>query len=149
MNYWKIAPGERANNWEVQRNKGYIALGWSQLGNIIDCSRGEYNKRRDEQARVFKRNSFDGLSNVWTFIHHIDIGDIVIANRGIHLIVGVGTIKSKAIYTLDENNEYPNRREVDWHYINNDGLPLPIGQFTQATLSRIKRYEWIEFFNKL
>jgi hypothetical protein len=147
--YWKLAPGERASNWDIQRDKAYIGIGWPQLGNMINASRAEYDRRRMQCARELGRKNFDGFSNVWTFIHEISIGDIIIANRGISLIVGVGIVTGNATYTEDDNNDFPTRRAVDWKYVNNNGCPIPMGKFAQATLTRISNQEIIRLGGQL
>ncbi len=58
--YWKIAPGERADNWDIQRDEGYIGIEWAQLGNTLECTEQEYDRRRAKQARLLNRNAFDG-----------------------------------------------------------------------------------------
>lgn len=149
MSYWKIAPGERAGNWDIQRDSGYIGIGWPQIGNVLECTKQEYDRKREEQARLLQRKAFDGHRNVWTFIHSIAIGDIIVANRGIHLIVGIGIVTGNAKYVVDSNSEFPNRRTVDWKYINSSGLLLPSAQFTQATVTKISNPDWISFSQDL
>jgi predicted Mrr-cat superfamily restriction endonuclease len=95
------------------------------------------------------RKTFDGFSNVWTFIHEISIGDIIIANREISLIVGVGLVAGNATYTEGDNNDFRTRRAVDWKYINKNGYPIPGGKFAQATLTRISDQEIIRLVGQL
>jgi hypothetical protein len=51
MAYWKLAPGERASNWDIQIDKAYIGVGWPQIGNMINAPRAEYDRRRMQCAR--------------------------------------------------------------------------------------------------
>jgi 5-methylcytosine-specific restriction protein B len=43
VRYWKIAPGENAYLWDEWREKGYIAIGWDELGDVsgmnLQCPR--------------------------------------------------------------------------------------------------------------
>ena len=45
VSYWKIAPGEKAWNWEACREGGFIAMGWDELGDLSDISREEFEQR--------------------------------------------------------------------------------------------------------
>jgi predicted Mrr-cat superfamily restriction endonuclease len=146
MTYWKIAPGPEARDWETQCNEGYIGIRWSELGDMRNADRNQYNQRRQELADQLGR-PYDGQSNVWRFIRDIKIGDIIIANRGNFLIVGVGTVTGEPTYV--DNVEFCNRRTVNWGYINNQGYQLQGGQFAQATLTRIINQEMIGIANNL
>jgi hypothetical protein len=46
--FWKIAPGDDAWQWDECREKGFIAIGWDELGDVSGMSRSEFNARRDE-----------------------------------------------------------------------------------------------------
>lgn len=149
MTYWKFAPGTGAENWDIQRDSGYIGIGWPQLGNMIGETRSTYDRRRAELAQQLGLANFDGFSNVWNFIHEIAVGDIIIANRGIHYIVGVGVVTGPAYYIEDDNNHFRTRRTVEWSYVNNNGFLLPNGQFAQATLTRVNKNAVIQLADKL
>ncbi len=125
MTYWKFAPGEQADNWDTQRDSGYIGIGWSNLGNMLNATRAEYDRRREEIGLAYGEKPTDGNSNVWKFIHEIKIGDTIIANRGQTTIIGIGVVTGDPYYIEDDNKKYPTRRTVEWRYINNDGVTLP------------------------
>jgi len=140
MTYWKFAPGEQADNWDTQRDSGYIGIGWSNLGNMLNSTRAEYDRRREEIGLALGVNNKDGNSNVWKFIHDIKIGDTIIANRGQTTIIGIGVVTGDPYYIEDANNNYPTRRAVEWRYINNIGVRLPDNSinFAIATLHQIR-----------
>lgn len=134
--YWKFAPGERAINWNTQRDNKYIGIGWSEIGNVLNDDAVEYDAKRNTLAAQLNRVQYDGNRNLWSFIHNIKIGDIVVVNKGIDRIVGIGRVTSDATYIEDNNREFPTRREVDWLYINNQGSIIPdnLNRFSQQTL---------------
>ena len=143
MTYWKFAPGEQADNWDTQRDSGYIGIGWLNLGNMLNATRAEYDRRREEIGLAYGEKPTDGNSNVWKFIHEIKIGDTIIANRGQTTIIGIGVVTGHPYYIEDDNNNYPTRRTVEWRYINNDGVKLPDDaiNFAPVTLHQIRDHQ--------
>ncbi|HEV3144522.1 MAG TPA: hypothetical protein VGZ47_11605 [Gemmataceae bacterium] len=126
---WKIAPGQQAHYWDVCRENQCIALGWNDLGN--------YLKYKDEPAiiRALKReygggkgSGTGGARSIWRFAREIQPGDVVIANKGESVVVGVGRIKSGylrpghpknpiPISVKDEWWNYHNTRLVEWSIV--------------------------------
>ena len=136
--YWKIAPGENARFENVWNEKGVVSLGCSGFPEYFD----QINQEEDQDsfqdffqkiiASHLKENdtrfiSYDTPGRVksksgqlWQFIHGVKIGDMIVANRGIHEIIGIGEVTSDAF--LDNSLEYPFVRNVKWIY---SGLSVP------------------------
>jgi restriction system protein len=58
---------------------------------------------------------------LWNFYHSIQLGDIIIARKGLKTIAGVGTVTKVAFYSEDRNiranpgHPHSNYLGVDWH----------------------------------
>lgn len=113
--FWKISPGKNGSIWPQCHEGGYIALGWSELGNIMALTREAFEERRDAAIRHHAGVSGwteDSLEQVWTFVHEVSVGDMIIANQGTSRVLGIGRITGDFTYVEDE--AYPNRRAVEW-----------------------------------
>jgi hypothetical protein len=53
-----------------------------------------------------------GVLSIWPFVHEIQRGDIVVANKGLSQVVSIGVIKSR--YLQPEHHRNPNN-DRDWH----------------------------------
>ena len=108
INYWKIAPGESAEFWEEQRNAGVIGIQWNELGDLtgkdLDWVHQELRRIWPSQIAVFSPQFRDFLS--------IKKGDIIIANKGLSKIVGIGRVTGEYQYRPDMtcHHTYP----VEW-----------------------------------
>lgn len=107
VNYWKIAPGEKAKYWQDYQNKGIIAIGWSKLGDLSNITQEELNKRMREQyyTEVAQRYQIE-------YFLKIKKGDIIIANRGESTVIGIGRIVGD--YKYYPALEQPHTYEVEW-----------------------------------
>jgi len=68
--YWKIAPGADAWQWQECREKGFIAIGWEELGDVSNLSRAEFDSRRDEVIAEHNDWTKAGVNQVWTYAHY-------------------------------------------------------------------------------
>lgn len=107
-NYWKIAPGESAEYWDEQRDAGVIGIGWNELGDLtgkdLDWVHNELRRIWPSQIAVFSPQFRDFLS--------IKKGDIIIANKGLSKIVGIGRVTGNYQYrpNMTSHHTYP----VEW-----------------------------------
>ena len=96
--YWKIAPGKEASEWEDCRAKGYICIGWDEVGDL--------NQYEDQQALrkpmldAYPKENKRQASQVWRF-RNLEVGDIILANRGMTSIVGVGRITGPYFFNTE------------------------------------------------
>jgi len=112
VRYWKIAPGKGAWNWEASRDGGFIAIGWDELGDLSVLSKGEFEARRDEVVASHDDWTSVGMNQAWTFAHVIREGDRVVANRGIHEVLGIGTVAGP--YYFVPGIRHSHRLPVRW-----------------------------------
>lgn len=109
--YWKIAPGENAWQWDECREGGFIAIGWDELGDVGSMNRTEFN---DAQSRCSREHGWkkSSIETVWKFAKHIREGDRILANRGKSVLLGIGTVVGP--YTYVEGVRHAHRLPVEW-----------------------------------
>jgi hypothetical protein len=106
MRYWKIAPGQGGFLWVEQRDRGCIAIGWSEVGNL------KKYKTREQLGKAFKRAGCRSKPHqLWRFYTRVSPGDKVVASSG-KFIYGFGTVKGD--YVFDESLHYQHSKPVRW-----------------------------------
>jgi len=143
--YWKIAPGEEARLWERCRTDGNIAIGWGKLGeslsnfDSLDSLRRKFKEiyREEKNEATITRES----ECLWNF-NNLSIGDIVIANKGMSEIIGLGRITG--IYKFeDKYAEYKHTVPVEWFnteerkIIKQDGWNVTMVELNKSTYNKI------------
>ncbi len=129
-NYWQIAPGSRAELWDLAKETNIIGIRYKNIShrlrenlfkfkdieefkvafeklyekseNKIDFEEIDSAYKRTPAAKAFTR-----------FINEVKEGDIIVANQGQTLIKGIGIIKSKKIEYM-EKCKFPIYRPVKW-----------------------------------
>lgn len=110
--YWKIAPGENARNWDACLKNGYIALGWDEIGDLTGLSRTEYEERRDSLISKYDDWTKTGMEQLWRFTKQINEGDYIVANKGTSEVLGIGIASGD--YYYDDESEHAHRIPVEW-----------------------------------
>ncbi|MFC2165390.1 AAA family ATPase [Acidobacteriota bacterium] len=111
IQYWKIAPGEYAKNWEDCKSGSFISVGWDELGDISEMNHSEYISKRDELVTELGWKK-TGVDQVWRFARQIKEDDYIIANHGTSEVLGIGRVNGSYYYVQDE--EYAHRLPVEW-----------------------------------
>jgi hypothetical protein len=93
VNYWKVAPGEKASSWEQQKKNGVIAIGWDKLGDL----RGKSSKEIENMIRRFYPDSAASTISQFRDFLSIRKGDIIVANHGYSRIVGIGGLSENIV----------------------------------------------------
>jgi len=133
--YWKIAPGENAWQWEDCRDQGFIAIGWNELGDISDLSRAEFEQLRDQLIVTNPNFTKQQLDQVWQFAQ-IQLGDRIVANQGTQKILSVGTVTGQ--YFFIPNERHGHRLRVEWDAVEPQAVNYP---GWRSTLIKIKPEE--------
>ena len=134
---WLFAPGRGAAMWEEFYDKGIMALGWPEAGNL-----SQYNSKEEiKQALPEKRNpNFPFMHPkrmLWQFANEMNPGDIVFAKKGRSEIIGKGIVESD--YTFDvENGDFPNVRKVKWTHKGSWESPEMLAMQTMTDLTNYK-----------
>lgn len=128
IRYWKIAPGPDAAGWPDWQEKKIASIGWSELGNLTGISRKEFDKRAEKGVKKYGYTS--GVSQAWTF-SQIRVGDRIIANRGTHTVLGIGTVTGGYRYS------------PGWHIVDGEDFCHQIlVQWDDMTPREVKKYGW-------
>jgi len=132
MQYWVIAPYDSTVKdtfekvWEHNLKDGNISLGWSQLGDVSKLSKEELLEKINRDLPDSKQNN--ALKCLWSFYHDIQIGDTVIARKGVKRIIGIGVVKGEAYYDVESGKVVagekgkdrfnPHFRKIEWKKAN-------------------------------
>jgi 5-methylcytosine-specific restriction protein B len=108
--YWKIAPGEKAWQWEECLREGFIGIGWDEIGDVSGLTQDELVARWNQIAPSQAWGS-GGLSMLSRFAK-IKPGDRIVANRGMKEVLGIGTVTGGYYYAPE--GEQRHRLNVKW-----------------------------------
>ncbi len=140
---WAFAPGAGARYWDEFQEKGLIAIGWDQLGDLR-----EFESREDihEELRdiLDKPNPHNDSLACYQFAHEMRRGDYVLVKQGRTLLLGYGVIESG--YEFDESRpEFRHTRAVKWEKAGRWRFSKERA-ITTKTLTDFSRYkQWLHF----
>ena len=136
INYWIIAPGTNAAKWDEYSKSSEIGIGWDELGPLSNYKKIE--QVRDKYLEIWHPDNKDFASDapnqIWNFYKNIQIGDVIIARKGVKQIIGLGKVTSDYFYD-DKRDEFFHLRKVNWEKIGE--WPYP-GQSTRDTVHILK-----------
>lgn len=137
---WLIAAGEGARFWGDFQENGIVAIGYAELGDLV-----EYRTREEVHYALVRagRGANPTMHSLaaWQFARDINVGDILLAKEGRSRILGWGKVVGD--YSHDsERPEYRNIRPVEWHPCRAAiCLDKPV---TVKTLTSVSRYKsWL------
>jgi 5-methylcytosine-specific restriction enzyme B len=107
-NYFKLAPGPQAFQWESFLNKGEAAISFLDADLNSFSTREEFLQASDTSS--YGKNS--AALSAWLF-KQARINDLIFATQGVNTVVGIGIIDGDYYYQEDEP-EYKHRRKVTW-----------------------------------
>jgi 5-methylcytosine-specific restriction protein B len=138
--FWKIAPGEKASEWPDCRAKGYICIGWDGIGDLsrYDDQQSLKKAMLDENPKDTKKQ----VTQVWRF-KHIETGDIIIANRGMTSIVGIGRVTGPYFFST-ERAHLKHCLPVEWFHTTEYPIPdkAVASDWFGYTLKKLTRPEY-------
>ena len=136
INYWIIAPGTNAAKWDEYSKSGEIGIGWDELGPLSNYKKIE--QVRDKYLEIWHPDNKDFASDapnqIWNFYKNIQIGDVIVARKGVKQIIGLGKVTSDYFYD-DKRDEFFHLRKVNWEKIGEWKYP---GQSTRDTVHILK-----------
>ena len=109
-NFFKFAPGEQGSRWEEFKNESVIALNYNNL-KIGDLSAIDSRENLNIEVGFAVDSLSNETWNLWLF-KTANQGDVIFANKGKNICLGVGIITGDYFYDADA--EYPHRRKVEW-----------------------------------
>ncbi len=125
-NVWRIAPDKNGRGWADCVEHSCIGIGWGERGDFrLIGDQAELRRRLLRDGGEGQR----GAKKIWQFIDEIKIGDLVIANKGESVILGIGRVIGPYIPSTDPTNpmttsEISQIRKVAWIV----KQPLDVGQ---------------------
>lgn len=128
---WGVHMGEHVGARPLEQ--GYVAIGWSALGDLRQYSNREAFKEalaaHYPEKKVGSRPVDAGI--LFRFAHEMRAGDFVVYPSKHDRMVNIGRFTGALIHVADDPDEYPNRRQVEWlgHFPRND--------FSQSALNEI------------
>ena len=146
VHYWLYSPGERAYLWDECYSKGFMAIGWDEIGDL-----SQYSSKTDMKRAM--KNHIDpelpytmAAHATWQFAKEMKPGDIVFAKKGRSTVIGRGIVTSD--YEFDDSRkDNKNVRQVNWTH--KGEWPHP-GQAAMKTLTDITQYtDYVEQLNSL
>ncbi|MEE8168283.1 MAG: hypothetical protein V3T58_05370 [Candidatus Hydrothermarchaeales archaeon] len=117
-NYWSVKAGEKGNEeeyWDEFISNGWVAIGWSYIGDLSDNPTKDEIKRRITEAGGEGNKGQLGQSarHINDFLE-IKEGDGVIAYAGGLSIFGVGRVTGGYKYEDRGDIQYQHTKPVDW-----------------------------------
>lgn len=98
---WRIAPDKGGRAWAKCLENGCIGIGWNELG---DLRRFPTKQDLDRQLKADGGEGERGAKRIWTFVHEIDVGNVVVANRGQSSVLGIGRVSGPYVASNDRSN---------------------------------------------
>lgn len=145
VHYWIYSPGENAIKWEEFHEKGIMALGWEELGDLKAYdSRDEIKEKLQEQYT--DSSCMNSSLATWQFVNEMKVGDIIFVKKGMYKVIGRGVVTGD--YEFDASRaDYNHIRKVNWTH---DGEWKHPGQAVMKTLTDITDYtDYVEKLNAL
>ena len=143
---WKIASGDSEvadESWDIFKKESYVGIGFTYGHDDVD-----YSKFKNKQAiSLYLKDDVSprsiAPSSIWKFVNVIKKGDIIVVNKGVSKLAGIGVVTSDFIPQTKNNNKnefgYNNIRNVNW-IITPDVLNIKDNFFARNTLVEVSNY---------
>lgn len=143
---YKVSPGDQAKIWDECRDDGYIAVGWSVVGDLTGVSKEEFSRRCDEALKSHPTWTKRGMEQLWRFARIKD-GDRIVANRGKTEVLGFGVVTGS--YYFVEGAEFGHRLPVLWddvvpRRVNEPSWSTTVQKLTSDRFERLRDGELME-----
>ena len=136
-NYWKVAPGIQAQDWKRQKNQRIIGIGWSELGDLTGLTEKQVNQRISDKIH----SGIAVISTQFKNFLKIKRGDIIIANKGKSIVVGIGKVIGD--YKYDPNQNYRHTYPVNWFWTSENKVPFQSNWFITVVPVPVELYKTI------
>ena len=144
--YWIYSPSEGAGIWDECCESGIMAIGWDEIGDLLQYSTKTEMKQAMKEHIDPERPYTMAAHATWQFAHEMKPGDVVFAKKGRSTVIGRGIIMSDYEYD-DSRDDNKNVRKVNWTH--KGEWPHP-GQAAMKTLTDITSYtDYVEKLNAL
>ncbi|WP_327710257.1 AAA family ATPase [Streptomyces sp. NBC_00464] len=89
---WKIAPGERASLWDDCLRNSRIRIAWDEVGSLVQYESDQELKAALDQQWPHSTGGNLRLARQLLAFRDLELGDLVVANRGKSEVLAVGTV---------------------------------------------------------
>ncbi|WP_445362490.1 hypothetical protein ACJJIQ_16685 [Microbulbifer sp. ANSA003] len=136
-NAWMIRAG-RGGIYSEDFEKGFAAVGWSQLGDLSQYSSTEH--LRDEYIKIYGNDkpsaTANALAMILKFRDQIAAGDYIVSYNPETRNYLLGVDKGEYLYQPDFIGDYANLRKVEWlGKVSRDQLPQKAKNSLGSTLT--------------
>ena len=136
VRYWLYAAGDSSVNWEKDYSEGIMAIGWDDLGDLMQYSSKEDMRSKMKELHGEGSSYKNQVHATWQFANVIKPGDIVFVKKGRKQILGRGIVDGEYVYDPSREH-YCNIRTVRW---TDRGLWEHPEQLTMKTLTDVTPY---------
>lgn len=113
IRYWLYAAGNNSVNWESDYDEGIMAIGWCELGDLLQYSTKDEMRSKMKTVYGDTGSYKNQVLATWQFAYQIKPGDVVFVKRGMGKVIGRGVVESDYIYDA-KREDYRNIRKVKW-----------------------------------
>ena len=141
----KISPGEKGVHWVECLAGGYICVGWDETGDLtaftseeefMGTFRAVYAKDYGNQSKMTAK-----ARELWR-LTQLKPGDRIIANQGIHEVLGLGTVTDPGYVWNEDRAEQHHTVTVDWDTSYAQTLPQPEKRWGMVTVADVPQRLW-------
>lgn len=143
--YWLFSPGSNAQMWDEFYQQGIMAINWDEIGDL-----SKYKSREEIREALGGDDLRNDISANDDFLNKIKVGDVIIAKKGQHELLGYGVVTSD--YIFDETREqYQKTRKLDWKLKGSWRVDdnLPPKTLTDITTYNSEHPDYEKFYEKL
>src|SRR6266567_3159073 len=117
--YWRIGTSafKAGDHWEKMRDGNYVAIGWSEIGDLTGITNDKKGKEYIRQALLSHGSSTNpsalgrSAQQIFNFRWTIAMNDLVLASNGA-TVLGLGRVTGGYIY--EPSRDFPHLRPVEW-----------------------------------
>lgn len=148
----KIAPGDNAMYWEECLTGQYICVGWDEVGDLRDFeNKADFTERFSElyltEYKNHKPTTTRKAGEVWT-LRELEPGDIIVANKGISRILGLGTVVEPGYEWMPEREKYKHIVRVKWDISFAQDIHPPQRKWGVTTVAKIPNELYADIIKK-
>jgi 5-methylcytosine-specific restriction enzyme B len=139
----KIAPGERARYWPDCLDRGFICVGWDEVGDLSQFESKEAFREAFREHFPYDGNESQVTrksNELWTLME-LEPGDKVIANRGVGEVLAIGTVTNAGYQWRPDRTEFQHTLGVDWDTSQAREIQ-PIGAWRTTTVSKVSAAQY-------
>ncbi len=136
--YWLYSPGTGAYLWDELRERGEMAIGWEEIGDLSAYDSKESMKQAMKEMIDPSKPFKNAAHATWQFVNEMKPGDVVYAKKGMFELVGRGIVTSDYRYDPSLGKDRSNVRSVEWTHAGTWEHP---GQAAMKTLTDVTPYK--------